>query len=89
MLSAVILSEHSYWAVPLVRQPTDQRFVHFGPLVVHSPISRSTDYIFTRFRFARDEGGGILPIRAVSFDELIPLHMSPRIFQRKSLRGQT
>ncbi len=33
MLSAVILSRHSYGAVPLVRQPPDQRSVHFGPLV--------------------------------------------------------
>src|SRR3989338_641220 len=48
MLSAVILSRHSYGAVHLVVQPPDQRSVHFGPLVVHSPLSWSTDYIFTR-----------------------------------------
>ena len=34
MLSAVILSEHSYPAVPLARQPVHQRFVHPGPLVL-------------------------------------------------------
>jgi hypothetical protein len=36
MLSAVILSEHSYGAVQLVLQPPDQRFVHFGPLVLET-----------------------------------------------------
>ena len=34
MLSAVILSEHSYPAVPLARQLVHQRFVHPGPLVL-------------------------------------------------------
>ena len=34
MLSAVILSEHSYPAMPLARQPVHQRFVHSGPLVL-------------------------------------------------------
>ena len=75
MLSAVIHSRHSYGAVPLVWQPPDQRSVHFGPLVVHSPLSWSTDYIFNLFAHA-NEVGGILPIWAVSFWELIPQHMS-------------
>lgn len=39
MLSAVILSEHSYGAVQLVLQPPDQRFVHFGPLVAFARTS--------------------------------------------------
>jgi hypothetical protein len=34
MLSAVILSEHSYPAVPLARQLVHQRFVHPSPLVL-------------------------------------------------------
>src|SRR3990172_4321235 len=34
MLSAVIGSERSYPAMPLVRQPEHQRFVHPGPLVL-------------------------------------------------------
>ena len=34
MLSAVILSAHSYPAVPLARQPVHQRYVHPGPLVL-------------------------------------------------------
>src|SRR5271170_4337075 len=34
MLSAVILSEHSYPAMQLASQPDHQRFVHFGPLVL-------------------------------------------------------
>ena len=34
MLSAVILSERSYPAMPLARQPAHQRFVHPGPLVL-------------------------------------------------------
>ena len=34
MLSAVILSEHSYPAMPLARQQEHQRFVHPGPLVL-------------------------------------------------------
>ena len=34
MLSAVILSEHSYPTVPLARQLVHQRFVHPGPLVL-------------------------------------------------------
>ena len=36
MLSAVILSERSYPAVPLVGQLVDQRFVRPGPLVLGS-----------------------------------------------------
>jgi len=53
MLSEVILSRLSYSAMLLAEQPIDQRSVHFGPLVASSPISRSTDYIFT-FSLARD-----------------------------------
>ena len=34
MLSAVILSEHSYPAMPLARQLEHHRFVHPGPLVL-------------------------------------------------------
>src|SRR6202008_1765616 len=34
MLSAVILSVHSYPAMPLARQPVHQRYVHLGPLVL-------------------------------------------------------
>src|SRR3972149_3468320 len=34
MLSAVILSERSYPAMPLARQLAHQRFVHPGPLVL-------------------------------------------------------
>src|SRR3989338_2444515 len=34
MLSALILSEHSYPALQLVPKPVDQRFVHPGPLVL-------------------------------------------------------
>ena len=34
MPSAVILSEHSYPAMPLARQLEHQRFVHPGPLVL-------------------------------------------------------
>ncbi len=34
MLSAVILSIHSYPAMPLARQPVHQRYVHPGPLVL-------------------------------------------------------
>ncbi len=36
MLSTLILSEHSYSAMPLARQPTDHWFVHFGPLVLET-----------------------------------------------------
>ena len=43
MLSAVILSEHSYPAVPLARQLVHQRFVHPGPLVlVTDPVNIPT-----------------------------------------------
>ena len=34
MLSAVIQTEHSYPALPLVGQLVDQRFVPIGPLVL-------------------------------------------------------
>src|SRR6056297_2721729 len=34
MLSAVILSEHSYRAMRLATQPEHQRYVHSGPLVL-------------------------------------------------------
>ena len=36
MLSALILSERSYSAVPLARQQIHQRFVQLGPLVLES-----------------------------------------------------
>src|ERR671925_1235561 len=36
MLSALILSEHSYPALPLTRQLEHQRFVRPGPLVLRS-----------------------------------------------------
>ena len=36
MLSAVILSRHSYSALHLAVQPIDQRSVHFGPLVLET-----------------------------------------------------
>ena len=36
MLSAVILSEHSYRAMRLATQPEHQRFVHSGPLVLRA-----------------------------------------------------
>src|ERR1700694_814028 len=36
MLSALILSEHSYPALPLTRQLEHQRFVRLGPLVLKS-----------------------------------------------------
>src|SRR6201985_1497347 len=43
MLSAVILSELSYPAVPLARQLVHQRFVHPGPLVLGtSPLKSPT-----------------------------------------------
>jgi len=41
MLSAVILSEHSYRAMPLARQPEHQRFVHSGPLVLGTALLKS------------------------------------------------
>ena len=46
MLSALIVSEHSYPAMPLAGQPADQRFVHPGPLVAYSIITNGADYIF-------------------------------------------
>src|SRR4030042_5063658 len=36
MLSAVIPSKHSCPAMPLARQLVNQRFVHFGPLVLEA-----------------------------------------------------
>ena len=41
MLSAVIHSEHSYPALPLVRQQEHQRFVHPGPLVLRTGLLKS------------------------------------------------
>src|SRR3989344_5507688 len=41
MLSAVILSRHSYGAVHLVEQPPDQRSVHFGPLVLETNLLKN------------------------------------------------
>ena len=80
MLSALIHSEHSYPAVHLAVQLVDQRFVHPGPLVVNitglfhqlyaSPVSRSTDYIFTRLA-ETSEGDGVLPMEAVILYEMI------------------
>ena len=36
MLSTLILSELSYPAMPLAKQPAHHRFVHFGPLVLEA-----------------------------------------------------
>src|SRR6478736_7455767 len=36
MLSTLILSEHSYPAMPLAEQPAHHWFVHFGPLVLEA-----------------------------------------------------
>ena len=41
MLSAVIHSEHSYWAVHLAVEPIHQRFVHFGPLVLETNLLKN------------------------------------------------
>src|SRR5699024_9717111 len=41
MLSAVILSERGYPAMPLVGQLVDQRFVRFGPLVLETGFLKS------------------------------------------------
>ncbi len=41
MLSAVIISEHSYPAMPLARQQEHQRFVHPGPLVLRTGLLKS------------------------------------------------
>ena len=41
MLSAVILSEHSYRAMRLATQPEHQRFVHSGPLVLGTTLLKS------------------------------------------------
>ena len=41
MLSAVILSEHSYPAVLLAKQLEHQRFVHSGPLVLGATFLKS------------------------------------------------
>ena len=41
MLSAVILSEYSYSAVPLARQQIHQRFVHPGPLVLRAALLKT------------------------------------------------
>ncbi len=88
MLSAVIATRHSYPAVPLAGQLVDQRSVHPGPLVASSPVSRSADYIFIRSHIGTKDDG-ILPIGAVILYGMIPQPTSPRVFQRKSLRGTT
>ena len=41
MLSALILTEHSYPAMPLIGQLVHQRFVHFGPLVLEAAFLKS------------------------------------------------
>ena len=41
MLSAVILSEHSYSAVLLAEQQIHQRFVHPGPLVLRAALLKT------------------------------------------------
>ena len=38
MLSTLILSEHSYSAMPLAEQPKHHWFVHFGPLVLEAAL---------------------------------------------------
>ena len=40
MLSALIQTERSYWAVLLAEQPIDQRFVQHGPLVLVSDLRK-------------------------------------------------
>src|ERR1700692_2066196 len=45
MLSALILSEHSYPALPLTRQLEHQRFVRPGPLVLRSEPLKSPEFV--------------------------------------------
>ena len=78
MLSALILSGHSYPAFHLAAELADQRSVHPGPLVASSPISRSADYTFTRLKLF-SEGGGILPVRSSLSSEAIQLFTSPSL----------
>ncbi len=56
MLSEFIPSRHSYSAFHLAVEQIHQRSVLFGPLVVYSPLTRSTDYIFTFFVLRTNEG---------------------------------
>ena len=43
MLSALIYSAHSYWAMLLVEQPIHQRCVHSGPLVLGADLLNFPD----------------------------------------------
>ena len=80
----------------LAEQLVDQRLVHPGPLVVHNtfdridhPLFQGAQTISSPVYMDSSEGDGILQIGAVIFDEMIPQPTRPRVFQRKSLRGQT
>ncbi len=84
MLSAFILTEHRYPAMPLVEQPVHERFVNLGPLVTYSPISRSADYIFTLLQ--RSEGLAYYLYKPVF--RLSSLYKSVS-YRHKSLRGQS
>ena len=59
---------------------SSRRFVplFLGAQTISSPVARNVR-----------EGDGILHVGAVIFKEMIPQPMRPRVFQRKSLRGQT
>src|SRR3989344_5520136 len=98
MLSALILSRHSYPAVPLAGQLADQWSVHSGPLVTNLILIKFKIKLVPCFQGRRlflhpsellGEGGGILPVQTVTLCGVIRCCTSPSIFQLKSLRGQT
>ena len=60
MLSAVILSEHSYPAMLLAQQPAHQGFVHFGPLVLEAASFKSPTPTADRDRSGRTSGGPVV-----------------------------
>ena len=89
MLSEFIPSQHSYSAVHLAVEQIHQRSVQLGPLVVYSPLTRSTDYIFTLSAVA-DEGMAYYKHK-LSFSKKRFLTMQVCLLQKqqdKSLRGQ-
>src|SRR5258707_14290634 len=96
MPSAVILSEHSYPALPLARQLVHQWFVHPGPLVLGSTLLKSPAPTADRDRTVSRRSKpssrtALMGEQPIPWDRLQPQDATsrhrtfPRCFQRRRL----
>ncbi len=97
MLSAVIPSEHSYPAMPLVGQLVHQRFVHPGPLVLGIALLKfpapATDKVRTVSRRSEPSSRTVLmgeqtnPWDLIQPQDTMSRHRGAKLLRRYELSG--